>query len=84
MSSLLTNTSASSALQSLAATQKSLQSVQSQISSGLRVQSAADNTAYWSISTTMKSDVGALSSVKDALSLGSSSVGVATPASAAR
>ena len=78
MSSLLTNASALSALQSLAATQKSLQTVQSQISSGLRVETAADNTAYWSISTTMKSDVGALSSVKDALSLGSSAVGVAS------
>ncbi len=78
MSSLLTNTSAISALQNLAATQKSLQQVQGQISSGLRVQSASDNTAYWSISTTLKSDTGALSAVTDALNLGSSSVGVAT------
>ncbi len=78
MSSLLTNSSAMSALQSLSMTQKSLQQIQGQISSGLRVQSAADNTAYWSISTTMKSDTGALSAVKDALNLGSSTVGVAT------
>ncbi len=78
MSSLLTNMSAMSALQNLSATQKSLQQTQGQISSGLRVASAADNAAYWSISTTMKSDTGALSAVTDALNLGSSTVGVAT------
>ncbi|MDX7952980.1 flagellin [Lichenihabitans sp. Uapishka_5] len=80
MSSLLTNTSAMSALSSLTATQKSLSQTQSQISSGLRVASASDNAAYWSISTTMKSDTSALSAVSDALNLGSSTVGVATAA----
>ena len=78
MTSLLTNMSAMSALQNLAATQKSLSQVQGQISSGLRVATASDNAAYWSISTTMKSDTGALSAVTDALNLGSSTVGVAT------
>ena len=63
MSSLLTNMSAMSALQALSATQKNLQSTQNQISTGLRVQNASDNAAYWSISTTMKSDTSALSSV---------------------
>jgi len=72
--------SALSALQSLSMTQKSLATVQSQISTGERVQSASDNAAYWSISTTMKSDTGALSSVTDALSLGASTVSVATSA----
>ncbi len=80
MSSLLTNMSAMSALQNLAATQKSLTQVQGQISSGLRVASASDNAAYWSIATTMKSDTGALSAVSDALNLGSSVVGTATAA----
>ncbi len=80
MSSLLTNMSAMSALQSLAATQKSLQTTQNQISSGLRVASAADNAAYWSISTTMKSDTSALTAVSDALNLGSSTLGTATSA----
>ena len=68
-SSLLTNTSAMTALQNLAATQKALTTTQSQISSGLRVATASDNAAYWSISTTMKSDTGALSAVTDALNL---------------
>ena len=79
-SSLLTNTSAMTALQNLAATQKALTTTQSQISSGLRVATASDNAAYWSISTTMKSDTGALSAVTDALNLGSSVVGTATAA----
>ena len=79
-SSLLTNTSAMTALQNLAATQKSLTTTQSQISSGLRVATASDNAAYWSIATTMKSDTGALSAVTDALNLGSSVVGTATAA----
>ncbi len=52
-SSLLTNTSAMTALQNLAATQKALTTTQSQISSGLRVATASDNAAYWSIATTM-------------------------------
>ena len=79
-SSLLTNTSAMTALQNLAMTQKSLTTTQSQISSGLRVATASDNAAYWSIATTMKSDTGALSAVTDALNLGSSVVGTATAA----
>ena len=80
MSSILTNMSAMSALQNLASTQKSLQTTQSQISSGLRVANASDNAAYWSIATTMKSDTGALTAVNDALNLGSSTIGTATAA----
>jgi flagellin len=80
MSSLLTNTSAMSALASLTATQSSLSNVQNQISTGLRVSDASDNAAYWSIATTMRSDTGALSAVSDALNLGSSTLGVATAA----
>ncbi len=77
MSSLLVNSSAMSALQTLAATQKSLATTQARISSGLKVASASDNAAYWSISTTMQSDNQALSAVSDALNLGSSTVDVA-------
>ena len=80
MSSLLTNTSAMSALQSLTMTQKSLGTTQREISTGLRVADASDNAAYWSIATTMRSDTGALSAVSDALNLGSSTLGVATAA----
>jgi flagellin len=80
MSSILTNMSAMTALQTLTQTQKDLTETQGQISSGLRVASAADNAAYWSISTTMKSDNNALNGVQDALNIGSSTINVASSA----
>ncbi len=70
MSSINTNASAMTALQSLAATNKNLQTTQNRIATGLRVAEASDNAAYWSIATTMRSDNKALSSVQDALGLG--------------
>lgn len=80
MVSLLTNQSAITALQNLSQTNRNLQTTQSRISTGLRVQDASDNAAYWSISTTMQSDNKALSTVKDALSLGKAKIDVATAA----
>src|SRR5579871_4335979 len=80
MTSILTNTGAMTALQSLAHTESDLNTTQSQISTGLRVADASDNAAYWSISTTMRSDNGALSSVQDSLNLGAATVGVADTA----
>lgn len=77
MSSLLTNESAMTALLSLRETDKSLQATQARIATGLRVGSAKDNAAYWSIATTMKSDNSALSTVKEALGFGSALVDVA-------
>ncbi len=68
MSSLLTNTSAMTALASLTQTQATLSKTEKEISTGLRISSAADNAAYWSIATKMKSHVGALGAVNDALS----------------
>ena len=80
MSSLLTNTSAMTALQNLSATQKDLTKTQAQISSGLAVANASDNAAYWSIATSMRSDVSALSAVTSALNLGASVLNTATSA----
>ena len=77
MTSIMTNQSAMTALQSLTSTNKSLGQVQNRISTGYRVNSAEDNAAYWSIATTMKSDRGALSTVKDALGLGAATIDVA-------
>jgi flagellin len=77
MSSINTNASAMTALQSLAATNKNLSITQSRISTGLRVGEASDNAAYWSIATTMRSDNKALSSVQDSLGLGASKVDTA-------
>ena len=77
MSSILTNTAAMSALQTLRNVNQSLQTTQAHVSSGLRVAKAADNAAYWSIATTMKSDNKALSAVSDALGLGAAKVDTA-------
>jgi flagellin len=77
MSSILTNSSAQTALRSLNTTNASLEKTQSRISTGYRVASAEDNAAYWSIATTMRSDKSALSTVKDALGLGAATVDVA-------
>ena len=77
MASIMTNTAALTALQSLNATQKSLDTTQSRISTGYRVSQASDNAAYWSIATTMRSDNQAMSTVSDALGLGASKVDTA-------
>ena len=80
MTSLLTNASAITALQNLSATNKSMQTTQDRISTGMRVANAADNAAYWSIATTMRSDNASLSTVKDALGMGAATVDVASAA----
>ena len=69
MSSLLTNTSAMSALRSLTATQKALTDTADQVSTGLRVSEPSDNAAYWSISTTMKARTAGLGAAQDSLNL---------------
>ncbi len=78
MSSLLTNTSAMVALQTLRNINADLDQTNNRVSTGLRINSAADSAAYWAIATTTKSDNGSLSTVKDALGLGASAVEVAT------
>jgi flagellin len=67
MSSINTNLSAMTALQALKSTQSAMNKNQSQISTGLRVGEASHNASYWSISTQMKSDNGALGAVKDSI-----------------
>ena len=80
MTSILTNFAANTALLNLQNTVKSLQDTQNQISTGLRISSAADNAAYFAISTVLRSDSGALSTVSDSLALGAASLDVATNA----
>ena len=77
MSSIMTNASAMTALKTLQATNKALETTQNRISTGYRVAEASDNAAYWSIATTMRSDNKALSTVKDALGLGAAKVDTA-------
>ncbi len=78
MTSLLTNSAAMTALQTLTRTNQKLEDTQNRVSTGLRVATAEDNAAYFSIATTMRTDKGALSSIADALGLGSATVDVAT------
>ncbi|SSC65359.1 unnamed protein product [Ciceribacter selenitireducens ATCC BAA-1503] len=66
----MTNTAAMAALQTLRSIDSNMQETQARVSSGYRVATAADNAAYWSIATTMRSDNSALSTVQDALGLG--------------
>src|SRR4051812_22614967 len=77
MSSIMTNSSALTALQSLSSTNKNLEITQSRISTGFRVAGASDNAAYWSIATTMRSDKSSLSVVQDTLGLGAGKVDTA-------
>ncbi|MGX9423984.1 MULTISPECIES: flagellin N-terminal helical domain-containing protein [Bradyrhizobium] len=74
MSSLMTNSSAMTALQTLRTVSAGLATTQNRISTGYRVSTASDNAAYWSIATTMRSDNLALSAVQDALGLGAATI----------
>jgi flagellin len=77
MSSLLTNASAMTALQTLTQINMDLSTTQARISTGQRVAKASDNAAYWSIATTMRSDNSALGAVSEALGLGAAKVDTA-------
>ncbi len=77
MTSILTNTAAMAALQTLRMIDRNMETTQGRVSSGMRVQTAADNAAYWSIATTMRSDNHALSTIQDALGLGAAKVDTA-------
>lgn len=70
MTSILTNTSAMNAVALMKTLSKDLTRFQNQASSGLRISSASDNAAYWSISMTMKSDAMAVNAAKDGMALG--------------
>jgi flagellin len=73
-SSLLTNSTAMTALQTLRQTSAALSTTQNRISTGQRVATASDNAAYWSIATSMRADNAALSAVSDSLGLSAATV----------
>ncbi|WP_294642819.1 flagellin [uncultured Aureimonas sp.] len=77
MTSVNFNAAATSALRTLQHSNAQLDATQSRIATGLKIGQAKDNAAYWSISTTMKSDNKALGTVKDALGLGAGTVDTA-------
>jgi flagellin len=80
MASILTNSSAMTALQTLRQVQKDLSTTQDRISTGLRVNNARENAAYWSIATTMRADVSGFKAVQDSLQLGSGTTNTASVA----
>jgi flagellin len=77
MTSINTNNAAMAALSTLRGINSNLDTTQNAVSSGLRISKASDNAAYWSIATTMKSDIGAIGAVSDALGLGAAKVDTA-------
>ena len=77
MSSINTNVASMTALQTLRSTNAEMLQTQNRISTGLRVANASDNAAYWSIATTMRSDRSSISTVSDALGLGSATAEIA-------
>ncbi|ANT63184.1 flagellar protein (plasmid) [Salipiger sp. CCB-MM3] len=77
MSSINTNTSAMNALSTLRSINKDLESTQSRISTGLKVESGKDNAAYFSISETMEGDSSAYSSINEGLTLTKNSIATA-------
>lgn len=80
MSSILTNTSAMVALQTMRSINRNLAQTQTQISTGKSISNARDSAAVWAISRTMESDVKGFKAISDSLSLGSATVGVARQA----
>jgi flagellin len=77
MTSILTNTGAMTALQTLRSINANLAQTQNEISTGKSISSAKDNSAVWAISKVMESDVAGFKAIKNSLSLGESSVAVA-------
>jgi flagellin len=67
VNSILHNSAAMSALQSLNLTQQALSTVQNQVSSGLAVANASDNAAYWSIATQLSADSSMVTASNSAL-----------------
>ncbi len=80
MTSILTNNGAMVALQTLKGINNDMGKVQSEISTGLKVATAKDNSSSWSIASTMKSDVNTSNKLSENLASASAMVGVARSA----
>jgi len=78
MSSILTNNGAMVALQTLKSVNNDLTKTQNAISTGKEIASAKDGSAIWAISKVMESDVAGFEAISDSLSLGESTVAVAS------
>ena len=76
----LTNVGAMVALQTLRATNSSLETVQQQVATGKAISTAKDNASVFAISKVMESDVAGFEAISQSLSLGQSTVTVASNA----
>jgi flagellin len=77
MTSLITNSSAMVALKTLTSINKNLASVQDQISTGKRINTAKDGSAVFAVSTQMRGDVTGLRTINDSLATAGQTVAVA-------
>jgi len=80
MSSILTNTSAMVALQTMKGINANLNKTQADISTGKSVATAKDNAAVWAISKVMESDVQGFKGISDSLAVGNATLTVARSA----
>lgn len=78
--SIYRRTSVDAALYVLRDIGNKLTTTQRQVTTGLRVERASDNGAYWAISSTLKSDQKAQSAIRDALGLAAATMGTASTA----
>ncbi|WOI52682.1 flagellin [Parvularcula sp. LCG005] len=76
MTSINTNPAAMVALETLRGINKSLNTLNDQISTGKVINTAKDNSALWSISKTMGADLASFKTVSESLGLASATVGV--------
>ena len=83
MSSILTNSSAMVALQTMKSINHNLAKTTADISTGKSVATAKDNAAVWAISKVMESDVKGFKGINDSLALGSTTIAVARQAAEA-
>lgn len=77
MSSILTNSSAIVALQTLKSINSNLSKTQNEISTGKSINSAKDNAALWSIAKTMESDQDVASTIQKNLNVAAQTVSTA-------
>ena len=77
MSSILTNASAMVALGTLRNVNRNLDEVQTRISTGMKIRSGKENSAYFSISNTMAGDSGMYKSINEGLTLTKNSIATA-------
>ncbi|MCE8422198.1 flagellin, partial [Rhodovulum sulfidophilum] len=76
MSSILTNTSAMVALQTLRSINSGLAKTQDEVSTGKAVGSAKDNAAIWSIAKVMETDASSFKVIGDQLAVAESTLAV--------